>query len=85
MNEVLKLASEIKLIKQSLTVIERNSTALGDWLPKKAVMRYFDYGETQLRVLEKSGVLLVSKVGHRKFYSKSSIIKLLDLSIKIIK
>lgn len=45
MKEHYKLMSEITLIKQSLLAIERNGAAIGDWLPKKAVMRCFDYAE----------------------------------------
>lgn len=48
------------------------------WLPKKAVMRYFDYGETQLRQLEKEHNLEVSKIKGRKFYSVQSILNLIE-------
>jgi len=48
------------------------------WLPKKSVMRYFDYGETQLRQLEKENSLVVSKIKARKFYSVQSIINLIE-------
>jgi hypothetical protein len=48
------------------------------WLPKKAVMRYFDYGETQLRQLEKEHNLEVSKIKARKFYSVQSILNLIE-------
>ena len=78
MKEYNKLMSEITLIKQSLLAIERNNAAIGGWLPKKAVMRYFDYADNQLRVLEKEKSLEVSKVGRRKFYSLNSIIALID-------
>ena len=76
--EYSKLMSEIVLIKQSLLSIERNGSAIGGWLPKKAVLRYFDYGDSQLRLLEKSKEIEVSKVGRRKFYSLASIIELID-------
>jgi hypothetical protein len=78
MIEYKKLMGEITLIKQSLLAIERNGAAIGGWLPKKAVMRYFDYADNQLRVLEKEKSLEVSKVGRRKFYSLNSIIALID-------
>ena len=78
MKEYYKLMSEITLIKQSLLAIERNGAAIGGWLPKKAVMRYFDYADNQLRVLERENALEVSKVGRRKFYSLNSIIALID-------
>lgn len=74
--------NEIILIKQSLKVIERNGLALGDWLPKKAVMRYFDYCDNQLRSLEQTNEIKVSKIGRRKFYSLNSIITLLEKNIQ---
>lgn len=48
------------------------------WLPKKAVLRYFDYGETQMRQLEKEYSLEVSKIKARKFYSVQSILNLIE-------
>lgn len=82
MKEYNKLMSEITLIKQSLLAIERNGVAIGDWLPKKAVMRYFDYADNQLRLLERTKAIEVSKVGRRKFYSLKSILNLLEKSKK---
>ena len=78
MKEANTILNEIKAIKQSLLAIERNGAAIGGWLPKKAVMRYFDYADNQLRVLERENALEVSKVGRRKFYSLNSIIALID-------
>lgn len=78
MSDYIKILSEIKLIKQSILAIERNRSSMDDWLSQKAVMRFFDYGETQLRTLEKSNSIVVSKVGRRKFYSLKSIIQLIE-------
>jgi hypothetical protein len=85
MKETNPVFNEIKAIKQSLISIERNSVFLGDWLPKKAVLRFFDYGETQMRALEKSGAIVVSRIGNRKFYSKTSILQLLELKTTLNK
>jgi len=60
-------------IKLALSAI-----SIGDWLPKHFVKRFFDYGDTKLRELEKSGTLTYSKIGDRKFYCAKSIIKLLN-------
>lgn len=78
MNEVQKLMGEIKLIKKSLLAIEKNHLSLGGWLPKNTVLKYFDYGDNQLRNLEKTNSLVVSKIGRRKFYSVDSILALLE-------
>jgi hypothetical protein len=80
MKEYYKIMSEISLIKQSLLAIERNGAAIGGWLPKKAVMRYFDYGDNQMRLLERAMEIEVSKIGRRKFYSLKSILNLLEKS-----
>jgi hypothetical protein len=82
MKEYEKLLSEITLIKQSLFVIERNNLAIEGWLPKKAVLKYFDYADNQLRALEKTKAIVVSKVGRRKFYSIHSITKLINENIQ---
>ncbi len=78
MEEAKIILYEIKAIKQSLASIERNGSTIGGWLPKKAVMRYFDYSDNQLRMLEKENALEVSKIGRRKFYSAKSITTLLE-------
>ena len=48
MKEANTILNEIKAIKQSLLAIERNGAAIGGWLPKKAVMRYFDYATKEI-------------------------------------
>jgi hypothetical protein len=45
-------------------------------------MRYFDYADNQLRLLERTKAIEVSKVGRRKFYSLKSILNLLEKSKK---
>jgi hypothetical protein len=76
-----KTLEEINLLKQSLLAIERNCSAIGDWLPKKSVMRFFGYEATQLRELEKENSLVVSKIKARRFYSVQSIINLIEKNI----
>lgn len=78
MTDYKTLLSEIHIIKQSIIALGRNSIVLGKWLPKKTVMKFFDYGETQLRTLERENSIEVSKIGNRKFYSLDSILELLN-------
>jgi hypothetical protein len=78
MNDYSKLRSEIKLIKQAVASIERNGSVIGDWLPKKAVLRFLDYSDNQLRLLERKNMIEFSKIGRRKFYSVKSIIQLIE-------
>lgn len=70
----------LKLIRELHQKME-NFTAKGlydVWLPKKSVMRFFDYGETQMRELEKENSLITSKIKSRKFYSVASILNLIE-------
>ncbi len=48
------------------------------WLPKKQVMRFFDYGDTQMRQLEKEHRLETSTIKARKFYSVQSLLNLIE-------
>lgn len=48
------------------------------WVPKKAAQRFFDYGETQMRQLEKENKIVTTKIKARKFYSLESVLSLLD-------
>lgn len=57
---------------------EMNSFEVIGWLPKKTVMRFFDYGDTQMRQLEKEYSLETSKIKARKFYSVKSILNLIE-------
>lgn len=82
MNDYSRLMSEIKLIKQSVASIERNGSVIGGWLPKRAVLRFLDYSDNQLRLLERKNMIEFSKVGRRKFYSIKSLIQLIEQNKK---
>lgn len=73
------LLNEITFIKEYLMF---NGDAFGGWMPRKAVMRYFDYGASQLRTLERQNDIQVSVIGNRKFYSVQSIIQLIEKNKK---
>ena len=72
------ILNELNEIKKSLIEIERNNTVLGDWLPKKTVQKLFDYSDTQLRDFEKEQGLQFTKIKSRKFYSKRSLLEILE-------
>jgi hypothetical protein len=78
MDNYYKILEEIRLLKDSLRRIEANGATISGWMPKRAVMRVLDYGDTQLRALEISKSIEVSKIGNRKFYSVESIVKLIE-------
>ena len=62
--------------------IALRAISIGGWLPKHFIKRFFDYGDTRLRALEKEGLIKVSKIGDRKFYCSKSIIKLIENNIQ---
>jgi hypothetical protein len=53
-----------------------------DWIPRKEVMRFLSYGDTQMAALEKTGELIITKVGKRKFIHRDSLNKLLEKNIQ---
>lgn len=82
MTELNKIVHDLAFIKELLISLEKYGSSMGGWLPKKSVMKFFDYGDTQLRQLEADHLLTVSKIGNRKFYSVESLIELINKNVK---
>jgi hypothetical protein len=76
-----RLFTEIDLIKRYLFQKADLNNVNPKWIPRKDVMRFFSYGDTQMAALEKTGELTVTKIGKRKFIHKDSISRLLDKNI----
>jgi len=72
------LMSELKDIKALLFSIKKSSIKIDDWLNQKSTMLFLDYSYSQLRRLEKNGLVQFKKIGRRKFYSAKSIKKLIE-------
>ena len=72
------LMSELKDIKALLFSIKKSSIKIDDWLNQKSTMLFLDYSYSQLRRLEKNGLIQFKKIGRRKFYSAKSIKKLIE-------
>ncbi len=70
----------LDLMKEIKNLLNRAKTqSLRDiWIPKKEVMKYFDYGITQMHQLEKDHKIVCSKIKARKFYSTQSILDLIE-------
>jgi hypothetical protein len=70
----------LDLMKEIKNLLDRAKTqSLQDiWIPKKEVMKYFDYGITQMYQLEKDHKIVCSKIKSRKFYSAQSILDLIE-------
>lgn len=77
LTEIQKLKKELSEIRSQLEEYE-NSRLFDNWIPRKKLMEYFDYGDTQIVALFKKGNLVVSEIGNRKFIKKESVIKYLE-------
>ena len=64
-------------LKKKLSEIEVGQY-FPDWIPRKTVMQFLDYGDTQMAALLKEKDLVVSEVGARKFIEKKSFLKFLE-------
>jgi hypothetical protein len=72
-----RLLDEILDLKQKVQDLI-DSRISSDWLPRKQVMQFFNYGETQMAALLRSPQLRVRTIGKRKFIHKDSISDLLN-------
>jgi hypothetical protein len=81
-NEIVgMLLAEMTAIRTALQKFKEEPLITHDWIPRQQVMAFFGYGDTQMGTLEKSGDLVMTKVGNRKFYHRQSILQLLQNNI----
>lgn len=59
----------------------KNAIAFGDWIPKKVVQDFFDYGDTKMSTFSSDHNVKTSKVGKRIFYSYSDVLRLIEESV----
>ncbi|MGZ0017661.1 hypothetical protein [Yeosuana sp. AK3] len=58
------------------------SLAFGDWIPKKVVQDFFNYGDTKMSTFSLDYNIRTSKVGKRIFYKHNDIIRLINENIQ---
>lgn len=75
------ILAELSTIKNYL-LQNTASKVSTDWIPKKDLMKFLNYGDTQMAALLHSGELTVSTVGKRKFIHRPSFIKFLEKNIQ---
>ena len=75
------LLQELSDVKKLLQDLKQSPEITSSWLPRSQVMAFFGYADTQMAALEKSGRLVVTKVGNRKFIHRDSILTLLQANI----
>ncbi|WP_298898222.1 hypothetical protein [uncultured Psychroserpens sp.] len=65
-------------LKDNITANLVSSQIMGDWVPRKVVQNFFNYGNTKMSTFATDYDIRVSKVGKRIFYKYSDIIRLMD-------
>lgn len=83
MSDYAKILHQIKLLQGQIASIDMSSKMISGWLPRKYVMKFFDIGDTTMATYEKTGNLIVSKIGNRKVYCVKSIVNLIESNILI--
>lgn len=81
LEEVRKNSLELADLKAQISNFE-NAQYFENWIPRKTVMQFLNYGDTQMAALLKEGELIVSEVGARKFILKESFLNFLKKRIK---
>lgn len=80
-NKLEQVLSELARVQKHLTELE-NARYFDNWIPRKKLMDFFDYGDTQIAAMFKQGGLVISEIGNRKFIKKESVIKLLENNVR---
>ena len=62
--------------------ILKESKMFDQWVPKKTVQEFFDYGNTKMSTFALDYNIRTSKVGKRIFYNYSDIMRLINENIK---
>ena len=73
--QIQELLDRIQSLENQLSMFV-DLPSIGDWIPKKYVMKLLDYGDTAMADLEK--VVVTSRIGRRVFYSRKSLIALIE-------
>ncbi len=72
--------TDLQQVKKQLSNHQQNEHLSGLWLKRQQVMELLEYGDTQMAAIDKKGILEIAKVGKRKFYKKTSVLKLIESS-----
>ena len=81
LKKLVEILAELAEVKKQLAEYE-SARYFENWIPRKKLMAFFDYGDTQITALFKQKDLIVSEVGNRKFIKKESVIEFLEKNIK---
>lgn len=64
--------------KDNNTTKLTSSQMMGDWIPRRVVQDFFNYGNTKMSTFATDYNVRMSKVGKRIFYKYSDIITLMN-------
>ena len=78
---LIELQKQIAELRKALDEPLFPKAILENWLPRPKVMEFLNYGSTQMAALEKSGEIIVAKVGKRKFIRRDSLEKMIEKNI----
>ena len=80
-NILTQIRSDIQEIKKTVSIPSSASLVSEKWISRQEVMSFLNYGSTQMAEFEKSGDIVVTTIGKRKFILKESLEKLLNKNI----
>jgi hypothetical protein len=72
------IIEKLQKIEQQLDNKKPELSVSEDWIPREKVMDFFNYGDTQMAAFQKSGKVIVAKVGKRIFFNRKSIIQAIE-------
>jgi hypothetical protein len=75
-SEILQILSELKT-----DLVEKRNLPLDEWIPRKQVMKFLGYGDTQMGELERHKEIVFSRVGNRKFFKRDALLEFLESKI----
>ncbi len=78
---LLQLKTELQELKKTLSAAAVQKPVTDKWVSRREVMEFLNYAPTQMAILEKTGVLVIAKVGKRKFILRESVEKLISKNI----
>jgi hypothetical protein len=73
-----EIIEKLQQIEQKLEGRKPEIAVSEDWIPREKVMEFFNYGDTQIAAFQKSGKVVIAKVGKRIFFNRKSITKAIE-------
>ncbi|MEO6230470.1 MAG: hypothetical protein ABJB11_12955 [Ferruginibacter sp.] len=79
-NQLQQISEQLQLLQKKLDNLQESPEFEG-WMTRKSLMKFLNYGDTQIASLFKNGELKIAEIGNRKFISKESVLKMLEKNI----